>query len=206
MKKLCLAFLLGLFAFACAKTEDMSASGSSSALPSPKPAGSPVYDDEVAVFETDFGVFKVALYPDVAPRHVANFKKLISEKFYDGLGFHRVISNNMIQGGDPQTRGGGNRAMWGMGDPKQAKVPAEFSTRPFKRGTVGMARTNEPNSASSQFFITLDAAPQWDGKYTVFGEVIQGINNVQIISNAPADGEKVKDLPVIKRAYLEKKQ
>jgi peptidyl-prolyl cis-trans isomerase B (cyclophilin B) len=206
MKKLCLAFFLGLFVIACAKPSDMNANGSSSALPTPKPAGSPVYDDEVAVFETDFGVFKVALYPDVAPRHVANFKKLISEKFYDGLGFHRVISNNMIQGGDPQTRGGGNRSMWGMGDPTQTKIPAEFSTRPFKRGTVGMARTNEPNSASSQFFITLDAAPQWDGKYTVFGEVIQGISNVQIISNAPADGEKVKDLPLIKRAYLEKRQ
>jgi cyclophilin family peptidyl-prolyl cis-trans isomerase len=112
----------------------------------------------------------------------------------------------MIQGGDPQTRGGGNRAMWGMGDPNLPKLPAEFSTRPYKRGTLGMARTNDPNSASSQFFITLGPAPQWDGKYTVFGEVIQGIGNVEIISNAPADGDKVKDLPVIKRAYLEKRQ
>ena len=209
MKKLFIAFLLGAFALSCSNNSavtDGSAPASSSAMPTPKPAGAPVFDDEVAVFETDLGSFKIALYPDVAPRHVENFKKLIRDKFYDGLGFHRVISGNMIQGGDPQTRGGGNRAMWGMGDPNLPKLPAEFSTRPYKRGTVGMARTNDPNSASSQFFITLGPAPQWDGKYTVFGEVIQNIGNVEIISNAPADGDKVKDLPVIKRAYLEKRQ
>jgi peptidyl-prolyl cis-trans isomerase B (cyclophilin B) len=167
-----------------------------------------VLDDEVAVFETDYGVFKIALYPDVAPRHVENFKKLIREKFYDGLGFHRVLPDFIIQGGDPQTRGGGNRAMWGMGDPNQPKVPAEFSTRPFVRGTVGAARASDPNSASSQFFICLRPNPSWDGQYTVFGEVIQGLNNVQIISNVPTEPgtEKVKDLPIIKRAYLEKRQ
>jgi peptidyl-prolyl cis-trans isomerase B (cyclophilin B) len=177
-------------------------------MPTPKVAGSPVLDSEVAVFDTDYGTFKIALYPDVAPRHVENFKKLINEKFYDGLGFHRVIPDFIIQGGDPQTRGGGNRAMWGMGDPNQPKVPAEFSTRPFIRGTVGAARAQDPNSASSQFFICLRPNPGWDGKYTVFGEVIQGLNNVQIISNVPTDesGEKVKDLPMIKRAYLEKRQ
>lgn len=201
-----IAFLLGIFAFACSDNSAVSNTSSPSSLPTPKPAGSPVFDEEVAVFETDFGSFKIALYPDVAPRHVENFKQLVREKFYDGLGFHRVIAGEMIQGGDPQTRGGGNRAMWGMGDPNLPKVPAEFSTRPYKRGTLGMARTNDPNSASSQFFITLGPAPQWDGKYTVFGEVIQGIGNVEIISNAPADGDKVKDLPVIKRAYLEKRQ
>jgi peptidyl-prolyl cis-trans isomerase B (cyclophilin B) len=201
-----IAFLLGIFAFACTDNSAVSNTSSPSSLPTPKPAGSPVFDEEVAVFETDFGSFKIALYPDVAPRHVENFKRLVREKFYDGLGFHRVIAGEMIQGGDPQTRGGGNRAMWGMGDPNLAKVPAEFSTRPYKRGTLGMARTNDPNSASSQFFITLGPAPQWDGKYTVFGEVIQGIGNVEIISNAPADRDKVKDLPVIKRAYLEKRQ
>jgi peptidyl-prolyl cis-trans isomerase B (cyclophilin B) len=166
-----------------------------------------MFDDEVAVFETDYGKFKIALYPDVAPRHVENFKKLIREKFYDGTGFHRVIPDFIIQGGDPQTRGGGNRALWGMGDPRQPKVAAEFSTRPFVRGTVGAARANDPNSASSQFFICLRPNPGWDGQYTVFGEVIQGLNNVQIISNAPTEPgtETVKDLPVVKRAYLEKR-
>jgi peptidyl-prolyl cis-trans isomerase B (cyclophilin B) len=207
VKSFFVAFLLGVFAFACSNNTAVNNS-SSSTMPTPKVAGSPVYDDEVAVFETDYGSFKIALYPDVAPLHVENFKKLIREKFYDGLGFHRVLANFIIQGGDPQTRGGGNRAMWGTGDPNQPKVPAEFSTRPFVRGTVGAARTNDPNSATSQFFICIRPNPNWDGKYTVFGEVTQGLNNVQIISNVPADPrtEKVNDLPVIKRAYLEKRQ
>lgn len=204
MKKFLLIFI-ALFAFACNNNGTDTAS-SSGPTPKPAPAGTPVLDEEIAVFETDIGTFKIALYPDIAPRHVANFKRRINEKFYDGLGFHRVIANEMVQGGDPQTRGGGNRSMWGMGDEKLEKIPAEFSTRSFKKGTVGAARTNDPNSASTQFFITLGPAPQWDGKYTVFGEVIQGINNVQIMSNAPVDGDKVKDLPVIKRAYLEKRQ
>jgi len=204
------ALILGVFAFACSNNTagNNDSSSSSSSMPTPKPAGPPVLDDEVAVFETDFGNFKIALYPDVAPRHVENFKKLIREKFYDGLGFHRVIPDRIIQGGDPQTRGGGNRARWGMGDPNQPKVPAEFSTRPFVRGTVGMARTDDPNSASSQFFVCLRPYPDWDGKYTVFGEVIQGLNNVQIISNVPTapNTETVRELPVVKRAYLEKRQ
>ena len=206
IKSIFVAFLLGVFAFACSNDTAVN-SRTPSAMPTPKVAGSPVFDDEVAVFDTDYGAFKIALYPDVAPLHVENFKKLIREKFYDGLGFHRVISNFMIQGGDPQTRGGGNRAKWGKGDDNQPKVPAEFSTRPFTRGAVGMARAGDPNSATSQFFVCLGPEHQWDGKYTVFGEVTQGLNNVQIISNVPTDeSEKVKDLPVIKRAYLEKRQ
>lgn len=204
MKKFLLIFI-ALFAFACNNNGTDTAS-SSMPTPKPEPSGTPVLDEEIAVFETDYGTFKIALYPDIAPRHVANFKRRINEKFYDGVGFHRVIANEMVQGGDPQTRGGGNRSLWGMGDEKLEKIPAEFSTRPYKKGTVGAARTNDPNSASTQFFITLGPAPQWDGKYTVFGEVIQGINNVKIMSNAPVDGDKVKDLPVIKRAYLEKRQ
>src|SRR5215831_5717532 len=123
------ALMLGVFAFACSNNTagNNDSSSSSSSMQTPKPAGSPVFDDEVAVFETDFGTFKIALYPDVAPLHVEKFKKLIREKFYDGLGFHRVISDFIIQGGDPQTRGGGNRALWGRGNPDQPKVPAEFS-------------------------------------------------------------------------------
>ena len=207
VKSFFVAFLLGVFAIAC--SNNTAVNNGPSTMPTPKVAGSPVYDDEVAVFETDYGSFKIALYTDVAPLHVENFKKLIREKFYDGLGFHRVLANRMIQGGDPQTRGGGNRAMWGKVDPNQPKVPAEFSTRPFTRGAVGMARTNIPNSATSQFFICLGPERQWNGKYTVFGEVTQGLNNVQIISNVPLQpgtDDQVKDLPLIKRAYLEKRQ
>ena len=207
IKNISAAFLLGVFAFACSNNTAVNNS-SSSTIPTPKVAGSPVYDDEVAVFETDYGSFKIALYPDVAPLHVENFKKLIREKFYDGLGFHRVLANFIIQGGDPQTRGGGNRAMWGTGDPNQPKVPAEFSTRPFVRGTVGAARKPDPNSAARQFFICIRSNPDWNGKYTVFGEVVGGLNNVQVISNIPSDPrtQVVKDLPLIKRAYLEKRQ
>src|SRR5262245_27974716 len=208
MKTIFIAFLLGVFAFACSDNTagNNSSSSAPSSMPTPKVAGPPVFDDEVAVFETDYGNFKIALYPDVAPRHVANFKKLISEKFYDGLGFHRVMPDFIIQGGDPQTRGGGNRALWGSGDKNLTKLPAEFSTRPYIRGTVGAARTDDPNSASSQFFICLRPNPTWNGQYTVFGEVIQGLNNVQIISNVPQERDIVKELPVIKRAYLEKRQ
>ncbi len=210
MKKLFIAFLLGVFALACSdkSATNVGSSSTASKMPTPKIAGPPVFDDEVAVFETDYDNFKIALYPDVAPRHVENFKKLIREKFFDGLGFHRVIPDNIIQGGDPQTRGGGNRAMWGRVNPNQPKLPAEFSTRPFVRGTVGMARADDPNSATSQFFICLRPNPILDGEYTVFGEVIQGLNNVQVISNVPTEPrtEKVKELPVIKRAYLEKRQ
>jgi peptidyl-prolyl cis-trans isomerase B (cyclophilin B) len=211
MRKLLLPLLLGIFALACSNkpaVENDASSSTASTIPTPKPAGTPVFDDEVAVFETDYGKFKIALYSDVAPRHVDNFKRLIREKFFDGLGFHRVIPDNIIQGGDPQTRNGANREKWGMGIPGQPKVPAEFSTRPYHRGTVGMARTEDPNSATSQFFITLRENPQWDGKYTVFGEVAQGIGTVQTISNVPTETgtQKVKELPVIKRAYLEKRQ
>jgi cyclophilin family peptidyl-prolyl cis-trans isomerase len=206
--KLFVVFLLGIFAFGCSNFT--AKNNGPSAMPTPKVlTGPPVFDDEVAVFETDYGTFKIALYKDAAPLHVENFKKLIREKFYDGLGFHRVIPNEMIQGGSPQTRGGGNRALWGRGDDNLPKVPAEFSTRPFVRSTVGAARTDDPNSATSQFFICLGPMSQWDGKYTVFGEVTQGLSNVQVISNVPLQPDtedQVKDLPIIKRAYLEKRQ
>jgi peptidyl-prolyl cis-trans isomerase B (cyclophilin B) len=208
MKKFFVAFLLGILALAC--SDKTATNNGPSAMPTPKTlTGPPVFDDEVAVFETDYGTFKIALYQDAAPLHVENFKKLIREKFYDGLGFHRVIPDEIIQGGDPQTRGGGNRGLWGQGDPSQSKVPAEFSTRPFLRGAVGMARSGDPNSASSQFFVCVTPEHQWDGQYTVFGVVTQGLSNVQIISNVPLQPgtrDKVKDLPIIKRAYLEKRQ
>src|SRR5262245_7746589 len=201
------AILIGVFAFAC--SNNTAENKGPSTMPTPKVAGPPVYDDEVAAFETDYGSFKIALYSDVAPRHVENFKKLINEKFYDGLGFHRVLANRIIQGGSAQTRGGGNRALWGRENPDQPKVPAEFSTRPFVRGAVGAARGPDPNGASSQFFICLGPEHQWDTKYTVFGEVVQGLNNVQVISNVPLQpgtDDQVRELPTIKRAYLEKRQ
>jgi len=191
--------LFSLFAFACSST-------TSPTVEAPKvpPPLSP--DEEVAVLDTDFGNIKIRFYTDVAPKHVENFKKLAREGFYDGLAFHRIIPNGIIQGGDPTTRGN-NRALWGRGEPGQPTVPAEFSARPFVRGTVGAARKgNDINSATSQFFLCLEEHPSWNGSYTVFGEVIQGLNTVQIISNLPLeDGtEQPRDKVVIKRVYLER--
>lgn len=157
----------------------------------------------VAVIETDLGTIKFKLLEDVAPQHVANFKKLTQEGFYDGLGFHRGVPGLLIQGGDPNTRGD-DRNTWGMGQPGQPRVPAEFSNKPFGRGTVGAARTNDPNSATSQFFICLREFPQWNGQYTVFGEVIEGIEIVDKIAALPADAsQRLLNKAVMKKVSLQ---
>lgn len=157
----------------------------------------------VAVIETDLGSIKIKLLEDVAPKHVANFKKLVQDGFYDGLGFHRAVPGLLIQGGDPNTRTD-NRDTWGMGQPGQATVPAEFSNKPFVRGTVGAARTNDPNSATSQFFICLREFPRWNGQYTVFGEVIEGIEVVEKIAALPADAsQRLLNKAVMKKVSLQ---
>jgi cyclophilin family peptidyl-prolyl cis-trans isomerase len=183
-----------------------------SATPTPSPTPAPlatpdptVVDSQDAVIETDLGKIRIRFFPDVAPRHVAHFKQLAQEKFYDGLGFHRTIPGNLIQGGDPQTRSG-DPSLWGMGMPGQPTVQAEFNTRPFVRGTVGAARRGgDVNSATSQFFISLMPHPEWDGQYTVFGEVIEGIETVEKISEAPSDPrtQKVAEKVVIRQVRLE---
>jgi len=173
------------------------------ALATPNPA---VVDEEQAVIETEFGKITIRFFPDVAPRHVENFKKLAREKFYDGLGFHRVIPENLVQGGDPQTRNG-SPENWGKGIPGQPRVPAEFNTRPFVKGTVGMARLGgDPDSGTSQFFISLTEHPEWDGRYTVFGEVIDGLEAVSRISQVPTNAmsQRVERKIVMKRVYIEK--
>ncbi len=141
----------------------------------------------VAVIDTDFGQIKIKLDGAVAPKHVENFKKLAREGFYDGLAFHRAVPNLLIQGGDPNTRSD-DRNTWGAGQPGQPNVAAEFSQKPFKRGVLGAARRgNDVNSATSQFFICLRDFPSWNGQYTVFGEVIEGIEVVDKIANLPTD-------------------
>ena len=122
----------------------------------------------------------VEMRPDLAPKHVAQIKKLAREGKYDGVVFHRVIDGFMAQTGDPQGTG-----MGGMGD----KLPAEFSKEPHLRGAVSMARTNDPNSAQSQFFIVLKDSSFLDGKYTVWGKVAKGIECVdKIKKGAPTSG------------------
>jgi peptidyl-prolyl cis-trans isomerase B (cyclophilin B) len=162
-------------------------------------------DDEVAVIDTKHGSFKIRFFPEVAPKHVEHFKKLVKDGFYTGLAFHRVVPGRLIQGGDPTSRRN-DRTMWGKGEPGQENVPAEFSSLPFGRGTLGAARKgNDINSASSQFFVCLERNPGWDGQYTVFGEVIDGLDVVEKISNLPSDpSQLVLDKVVMNRVHLEK--
>ncbi|MGE0103599.1 MAG: peptidylprolyl isomerase [Blastocatellales bacterium] len=210
LKKLTIVLLLGLLAASCSdssKPAPATTTGETgpSKLATPNPA---VVDNEVAVIETDYGKIKIRFYPDVAPRHVENFKKLVREKFYDGVAFHRVLPENIIQGGDPSTKSG-DRSQWGMGLPGQPTLEAEFNTRPFTRGTVGMARRGgDVNSATSQFFICLTDHPEWNGAYTVFGAVQQGLETVRMISNVESDPmtQMVNKKVVMKRVYLEPAQ
>jgi peptidylprolyl isomerase len=126
----------------------------------------------------------IEMRPDLAPKHVAQIKKLARAGKYDGIVFHRVIAGFMAQTGDPEGTGRG-----GMGD----KLPAEFSKEPFERGTVGMARTSDPNSAQSQFFIDFAAAPSLNGQYTVWGKVTKGMECVDKIAKGepPAHPDKM---------------
>lgn len=132
--------------------------------------------------EKFLGDIKIELFPDVAPKHVRNFDSLVSIGFYDGTAFHRVVKGFMIQGGDPNTKNK-PKETWGMGDPSQTKIPAEFSKLQHKAGIISAARTNDPNSATSQFFICTGDAPWLDGKYTIFGHVVEGMDVVKKIEN-----------------------
>ncbi len=165
----------------------------------------PIPDDQVAVIETaDYGKIVIELYPNIAPQMVERFKKLIQEKFYDGTAFHRInAAAGLIQGGDPLSKDN-DLENDGSGDSPYPNVPGEFSDIPYDRGIVGAARRGASpefagraavteaqarNTANCQFFITLRPVPQFDEDYTVFGKVIEGISNAEIIMNAPVAGE-----------------
>ena len=131
--------------------------------------------EEIAVITvTDYGVIRLSFFEDKAPNHVANFKKLARQGFYDGTTFHRVIPRFMIQGGDPLTRDD-DPTNDGTGGPGY-KIDAEFNDVAHKRGILSMARSNHPDSAGSQFFICVGNARTLDGKYTAFGEVVSGMD------------------------------
>ena len=140
---------------------------------------------EIAVIETKFGKIEMELFADKAPGHVKNFKDLAKKGFYDGTIFHRVIPGFMIQGGDPNTKSD-DRATYGMGGPGYS-IQAEFNDTPHKRGILSMARSQNPNSAGSQFFIVVKKASFLDGKYTAFGKVLSGMAVADQIVNAPRD-------------------
>jgi cyclophilin family peptidyl-prolyl cis-trans isomerase len=146
--------------------------------------------DEVAILETNYGRIVIEFYPKEAPKSVANFKSLSREGFYNGTKFHRLVRDQgtyiAIQGGDPNSISG-DPSTWGMGQPGQKTVPAEFTANlKHVRGAVSMARkSGDVNSATSQFFICVSNKPEWDGQYTVFGKVIEGLNVVDTIVRAP---------------------
>ena len=153
----------------------------------------PVADPEIAVIEMEnsaaFGTIKIELYSNVAPKMVAQFKELAKEGVYDGTTFHR-INDSVIQGGDPLSKDD-DPTNDGTGHSDKPNVPAEFSDIPYDTGIVGAARSMDVNSANSQFFITLKRQPAFDNKYTIFGKVIDGMNNVRTIAGVePKDGER----------------
>jgi peptidyl-prolyl cis-trans isomerase B (cyclophilin B) len=141
--------------------------------------------ETTAVIETKLGDIELKFFPDVAPNHVKNFVDLAKKGFYDGTLFHRVIPGFMIQGGDPNTKNP-DRSKYGMGGPGYT-VKAEFSDKPHKKGTLSMARAADPNSAGSQFFICVAPASFLDKQYTVFGEVVSGMDVADKIVSQPRD-------------------
>ena len=141
--------------------------------------------EEVAVLQTNHGRIVVRFFEDKAPNHVKNFKTLAREGFYDGTKFHRVIPGFMIQGGDPNSRSE-DRSKHGTGGPPN-RVKAEFNDVPHTRGILSAARSQDVNSAGSQFFLMVATSPHLDGQYTAYGEIVEGIEVVDKIVSLPKD-------------------
>src|SRR5947207_1906226 len=153
--------------------------------------------NEVAVIKTSQGEMVVQFWPDVAPNTVENFKKLAREGFYDGTAFHRIVKGFMIQGGDPLTKDPTAEARWGTGGPGY-QIKAEFNEKSHVRGVISMARSQNPDSAGSQFFICLAEAKFLDRQYTGFGNLIEGDDVLGKIGDTATGsgggGEKSKPL------------
>jgi peptidyl-prolyl cis-trans isomerase B (cyclophilin B) len=140
--------------------------------------------DDVAVIKTTDGTMVAEFWPKEAPGTVANFIKLAKSGFYNGTAFHRIIPGFMIQGGDPNTKDPANEASYGTGGPGYT-IKAEFNAHKHVRGVLSMARTSDPDSAGSQFFLMLGDAPHLDGQYTAFGQLIEGDDVLKKISETP---------------------
>ena len=143
-------------------------------------------NDSILLLELKSGVVTIEMKPDLAPNHVKRIKELVGEKFYDGLKFHRVIEGFMAQTGDPRGNGTG-----GSGQ----NISAEFNSAKHLRGTVSMARAQSPDSADSQFFICFKEAPFLDGKYTIWGQVIDGMEHVDNIKKGEGNNGEVLGEP-----------
>jgi len=168
------------------------------ALPGAAPIWGAAVDMKNTIYlTTKYGRTVIKLRPDLAPKHVERIKKLVRAKFYDGLKFHRVMADFMAQTGDPNGDG--------TGGSKFPDLPAEFSQERFKRGTLGAARTQDPNSANSQFFITFTRTPHLDGLYTIFGEVVSGMEFIDALRTGARERNGMVDDPdVIKTMRLAK--
>lgn len=176
----CVAFTMKKLLFAIASTFALSLAAVSVQAEDAK---------EVAVLKTSKGEMVVEFWPEVAPKTVENFKKLAKDGFYDGTAFHRIMKDFMIQGGDPLTKDSSKEAYWGTGGPGH-KLKAEFNDRKHERGVLSMARSQDPDSAGSQFFICLGDASNpslqyLNGKYTTFGKLIKGDDVLMKIGNTP---------------------
>ncbi len=171
--------------FACDKKTNLKTNSNSTA--EVKKGVAPVADAEVAVIELEnsaaFGTIKIELYSNIAPKMVARFKELAKEGVYNGVTFHR-INQSVIQTGDPNSKDN-NPNNDGQGGSDKPNVPAEFSDILYDSGIVGAARGQDNNSANSQFFITLKRESNFDTRYTIFGKVIEGMNNVNTIAGTP---------------------
>ena len=212
-----------------AKTETSSSTNSTETKPvvdisnekAPEPAATPgpvaTIDkpkdgDEVAVIDTAKGKIIAMFYPGKAPKHVENFKTLAKAKFYDGTRFHRCIAGFMIQGGDPNSKDLKMEAAWGTGgnmkNGKEVNVPAEFNDVKHVRGVLSMARSQDPNSASSQFFIMQGDNAGLDGQYSAFGKAISGLEIVdEIVKTGDAGNNgkvEAKDAVVVKSITIVK--
>ena len=171
----------------------------------------PVADNEIAVIEMEneaaYGTIKMELYSNIAPQMVARFKELAKNGYYDGIAFHRV-NDTVIQAGNADTKPGRTLNPMKEADSGEPNIPAEFSDVPYDTGILGAARLgNDVNSQNSQFFIMLKREPAFDQKYTVFGKVIDGMNNVRTISGVqPKEGERpvepirIKHISIVPRS------
>jgi peptidylprolyl isomerase len=146
------------------------------------------------ILELKTGKVTIQLRPDLAPKHVERVKLLAKEGFYNGLKFHRVIAGFMAQTGDPTGTG--------TGGSKYPDLPAEFTPTPFERGTIGAARTSDPNSANSQFFICFTHTPHLNGQYTVWGKVVDGMQHVDQLKKGEPGSGRVSEPDTIAKAYL----
>ncbi len=204
MKRISILFVCtAVFLLACNTKPSTNANKAPS--PEVKKGVAPIADKEIALIEMEnpaYGVMKMELYSNIAPKMVERFKELAREGYYEGIIFHRV-NDSVVQAGNADTKPGKSLNPLKEGDSGKPGVPAEFSDVPYDSGIVGAARLgNDVNSANSQFFITLKRQPAFDNNYTIFGKVVEGMNNARTIAGAPKEGERPTEPIRIKKITI----